>query len=94
MARNLTVMQTRVVAEYVRTGSQKAVAHTLGISVQTVKNHLSAIYGRLETQGILQTLGVLGWITTPGDPPRLPPCGHVGVCTLDEGHDEDHVYRG
>jgi len=69
------------------------VAATFGISIQTVKNHLSAIYGRLDTQGILQTLNVLGWITIPGAP-RLPPCGHVGVCTLDEGHDEDHAFRG
>ena len=86
-------MQARVIEAYVRTGSQKMVAADLGISIQTVKNHLSAIYGRLDTQGILRTLGVLGWITTPGKP-RLPPCGQWGVCTLDEGHDEDHVFRG
>ena len=86
-------MQHRVIEAYVRTGAQKQVAADLGISVQTVKNHLSAIYDRLDTQGILRTLFVLGWITPPGAP-RPPPCGQLGVCTLAEGHDEEHVYRG
>jgi DNA-binding CsgD family transcriptional regulator len=88
--RALTPTQIRVVEEYVRTGSMKEAAAALGISVQTVKNHLSTVYRRLETQGILQTLDVLGWISGPGSPPRRRRCGHMAVCTLDELHPGDH----
>jgi DNA-binding CsgD family transcriptional regulator len=86
----LTPQQIRIIEGYVRTGSQKAIAADLGISVQTVKNHLSTIYRRLDTQGILETLVVLGWLTQPPDRPRRRRCGHMAVCTLYEGHQEGH----
>ena len=88
LAQRLTPAQLQVLEEYVRLGSQKAVGAALGISYQTVKNHLSAIYRRCGTLGILETLSALGWVTPPGVGPL--PCGWVGTCARIAGHEGPH----
>lgn len=88
MTNRLTPKQERVVEAYVREGSMKGAAASLGITLQTTKNHLSAIYQRLDTTGILQTLFALGWISPPGTGPRL--CGWTGECSRAAGHQGGH----
>lgn len=54
--RELEVLLARM-----REGSNKAAAHVLGISLQTVKNHLSTTYALLGVEGIGQAAWVL-WV--------------------------------
>lgn len=42
-------------------------AASLEISEQTVKNHLSEIYHRLDVRGLVAAYGLLGWLKAPGD---------------------------
>jgi DNA-binding CsgD family transcriptional regulator len=83
-----TPTQLRVIRAYVRLGSQKAVAHELDISLQTVKNHLSALYVRLDVGSSIGALSRLGWIAIPSDGPS--PCGWVGYCSRARGHRGHH----
>ena len=83
-----TSQQLRVMEAYVRLGSQKAVSHELGISTQTVKNHMGGLYGRLGVGGVMEALTRLGWVALPGDGPAT--CGWIGSCSLLRGHLEDH----
>lgn len=85
-----TPMQMRVVEVYAKTGSQKLTAHELGISEQTVKNHLSALYARLGVEsGILQALNALGWIRVPTQTGTAP-CGWISYCGRPDGHRGQH----
>ena len=61
-----TPQQLRVMAAYVRTGSQKAAAHECNLSIQTVKNHCTALYARLGVGNVLEALTKLGWVAVPG----------------------------
>ena len=65
-----TQQQLRVMAAYVRTGSQKAAAHECNLSIQTVKNHLSALYARLDASNVLGALAKLGWVRVPAVPAK------------------------
>lgn len=44
---------------------QAVVAHGLGISEQTMKNHLSTIYRKLEVRGLVEAYVRLGWLRPP-----------------------------
>ena len=83
-----TPMQIRVIRAYTRLGSQKAVAHELGITLQTVKSHLGALYVRLDVGSSIGALNRLGWIAIPGAGPT--PCGWVGYCSRVRGHRGHH----
>lgn len=52
----LSLRQSEILITYGRTGSQALAAHELGISEQTVKNHLTAIYQALKVNGGVQAL--------------------------------------
>jgi hypothetical protein len=73
---------------YARLGNQKAAAHELGISCQTLKNHLSSLYYRLNVGGAMEALHALGWIipATTG----VPPCGWVAYCGRPAEHRGNH----
>ena len=54
------------VLRLVATGAkQEAVAHELGITVQTVKNHLTSAYRRLGVTSAIEAFGTLGWLRVP-----------------------------
>jgi hypothetical protein len=78
----------RVIESYVRTGSQKATAHELGIALSTVKNELSSLYARLDVDGAMQAVAALGWIALPGAGPS--PCGWIAYCSRPRGHSGQH----
>ena len=80
--------QLRVLAAYLRTGSQKAAAHELGISQRTVKAHMGNLYLRLGVGGILETLTDLGWAAAPSEVPE--PCGAIFYCARPNHHRGRH----
>lgn len=42
-----------------------AVAHRLGISLQTVKNHLTKVYFVLNVSGQIEAFRAMGWLVVP-----------------------------
>lgn len=85
-----TPTQLRVVEAYARLGSQQLVADEIGISVQTVKNHLRDLYVRLGVEGgAVNALRKLGYIRLPGDT-GVSPCGWLATCGRPEGHRGQH----
>jgi DNA-binding CsgD family transcriptional regulator len=83
-----TPTQLRVIRAYVRLGSQKLVAAEMGISQQTVKNHLSQLYLRLDVGSSIGALERLGWIAITGTGPTA--CGWIGYCSRARGHRGHH----
>jgi DNA-binding CsgD family transcriptional regulator len=67
VGRPLTVREAQLLACYGRTGHHQGVADELGISLSTVKNHLSAIYRKLGASGAIEAFTALGWLRLPGD---------------------------
>lgn len=55
----------KVLAEVAVHGSNRIAADCIGISEQTVKNHLSAAYCKLGVGAITSALEVLGWLRIP-----------------------------
>ncbi len=43
------------------------VAYELGVSEQTVKNHLGLAYARLGAEHLIEALRILGWLRLPGE---------------------------
>lgn len=82
-----TKAQLRVMEAYVRLGSQKAVAHELGIRVQTVKNHMGDLYVRLGVGDHMEALHRLGWVCA-----RVPSdsCGWLAYCSRPSDHGGHH----
>lgn len=50
----LTKRERQVLDEYIVYGNQSEVAHALGITLQTVKNHTTAILAKLDVDSSLQ----------------------------------------
>ena len=73
---------------YVQAGSRKEAAHVLGVSVASVKRHLSEMYARLDVSGAMEAAAALGWVTLPGDGPA--PCGWRGAGSRPRGHSGHH----
>jgi DNA-binding NarL/FixJ family response regulator len=63
----LTPRQREVLAAYLRTGSYHGAARELGLTRQTVANHLHEAYRRLGVRSLLGALRAL----PPGDELRL-----------------------
>lgn len=64
----LTPRELEVLVAYGRAGKMANAALDLGISLQTVKNHLTAAYRKLDASGSLDAYHRLGWLRLPGDP--------------------------
>ena len=73
---------------YVQAGSLKEAAHVLGVSVASVKRHLTEMYARIGVGGAMEAATALGWVTLPGDGPV--PCGWRGSCSRPRGHRGHH----
>lgn len=50
---------------------EQAISADLGLSVQTVKNHLSRIYRKLDVTNAIEAFGSVGWLHVPAVQ-RLP----------------------
>lgn len=50
----LSDRERAVVLAYIELGSQKVVAHEMGLSLQTVKNHVSVVLWKLNVHSITQ----------------------------------------
>ena len=85
---DLTTGQLRILEAYTRLGSQKQVAHELGIALSTVKNQLSELYVRLGVGGAMEAIAALGWVHANLD--GAPPCGWLGYCGRPDGHNGNH----
>lgn len=61
----LTPREREVLVEVAKGATAKRVAYSLGISVQTVKNHMSKIYEKLDTDNVIGAFTTLGWLKVP-----------------------------
>lgn len=53
-------------AAYARLGRQKEVADELGLSIQTVKNHMANVLHKLGVESSVEAYSILGWLQVPG----------------------------
>jgi DNA-binding CsgD family transcriptional regulator len=68
MTVKLTQRQFDVLSNYAETGLQKETALQMGLSLQTVKNHLRRSYRKIGATNITEAYRMLGWLNVPGDP--------------------------
>lgn len=71
--RPLTATEDRVIRMVARGLGNKQIAGELGISEQTVKNHVTSILRKLHADSRLDALYALGWIAVPpaNDPQEI-----------------------
>jgi DNA-binding NarL/FixJ family response regulator len=70
----LTPRQREVIIRKAEGKTYGQVAHELGVTEQTVKNHLGLVYARLGAEHLIEALRILGWLRVPGE--SQPPKGH------------------
>lgn len=63
----LSVREIEVLLELMDGQGSKAVAGKLGISEQTIKNHLTTIYRKLDVTGLIGAYRRLGWLAVNRD---------------------------
>jgi DNA-binding CsgD family transcriptional regulator len=84
----LPVRSLEIFRRYVTSGgSQRNVAAHFGLSPQTVKNHLYALYQHLGVNSAMEAALVLGWVRVE---PAPEVCGWTGYCGRPEGHRGHH----
>jgi len=70
------------------------VAHVLGCSTQTCRNHVSNVLRELDVDSSIGAMRKLGWVTLPGEMADVPDayrqCGTVERCTRPLGHRGHH----
>lgn len=71
--KKLTARETQVLAEVAMHGAVKSAAECVGISYQTVKNHLSAVYKKLGVGTVTMALSQTGWLNVPQEFLNLHP---------------------
>ena len=62
---HLTPREVDVLRVMVESECQYDAAKRMGISPETVKGHLSHVYGKLGTSGLIATCRRLGWLKVP-----------------------------
>jgi hypothetical protein len=80
-----TERQIHIFATYVREGSLKAAAKTLGLAESTVKNQMAELHRRLDVCCAMGAAQKLCWIRIPGDE-HLQECKWTGYCSRPLGH--------
>jgi len=72
----------------------EAVAHVIGCSTQTVKNHCSDVLRDLDVDSSIGAMRALGWLNPPGDaldtPDPYRQCGAIERCGRRLGHRGHH----
>ena len=72
----------------------EAVAHVIGCSPQTVKNHCTHVLAELDADSTIGAMRALGWVTLPGEMADIPDayqqCGTIERCTRPLGHRGHH----
>jgi DNA-binding CsgD family transcriptional regulator len=63
----LTQRQREVLVRKAEGKTYGQVAYELGVSEQTVKNHLGLAYARLGAEHLIEALRILGWLRLPGE---------------------------
>ena len=63
----LTPRQREVLVRKAEGKTYGQVAYELGVSEQTVKNHLGLAYARLGAEHLIEALRILGWLRLPGE---------------------------
>jgi DNA-binding CsgD family transcriptional regulator len=74
----LTPKEEEAVRSFAQTGAIKLAALEMGITDKTFKNHLTAVYRKLDVDNCIEAFRALGWLT----PPRTAPLHrHRWSCT-------------
>ncbi len=63
----LTPRQREVIIRKAEGKTYGQVAYELGITEQTVKNHLGLVYTKLGAEHLIEALRILGWLRLPGE---------------------------
>ena len=63
----LTPRQREVLIRKAEGKTYGQVAYELGVTEQTVKNHLGFAYARLGAGHLIEALHILGWLHVPGE---------------------------
>ena len=61
----LTPRQREVILRKAEGKTYGQVAYELGVTEQTVKNHLGVVYARLGAGHLIEALHILGWLRVP-----------------------------
>jgi DNA-binding CsgD family transcriptional regulator len=64
----LTPRQREVIIRKAEGKTYGQVAYDLGVTEQTVKNHLGLVYARLGAEHLIEALRILGWLRLPANP--------------------------
>jgi DNA-binding CsgD family transcriptional regulator len=68
----LSVREVEVLLELMEGQGAKAVAGRLGMSEQTIKNHLTGVYRKLDVSGLVGAYRRLGWLSVrPAEARRI-----------------------
>ena len=70
-ARHLTPREQDVLRLVGLGCSNKGVADRLGVSVQTVKNHMTVVLEKLDVESRVEAFRAVGWLKVPGEPLRV-----------------------
>lgn len=62
---DLTLREYEVLWVYAKVGHSGETATQLGLSVQTVRNHLNHIYLKLDVHSAIEALVAVGWVNLP-----------------------------
>lgn len=65
MVRTLTPRQDLMLRMRAEGKGNKEIAHELGLSEQTVKNHIGEAFTRLNVDNVTRAMRAMGWVNIP-----------------------------
>lgn len=82
VGKQLTEREREIMELYVEVGVQKRIGPLLGISEQTVKNHITSAYRKVGVETAIDFYRTMGWLKVPdGVPPGAEPVPLSAVMT-------------